>query len=205
LRILKWTEKKEDIVKEALSVLKKGGVLIIPTETLYALSTDATQQAAVDKIFGIKKREKQKAFSVFVPSYDWIPKIAYLCPLAQKVAENFLPGPVTLILKAKISFPKGIIKDEKIGIRISSHEVPTLLAEKLKKPITATSANISGLKDAHEIDEIPEDVIKKVDIVIDAGRLMGIPSTVVDFTSHPPKIIREGAIKKDDLKKLWGI
>lgn len=204
MRVVSWKEGEGALLRKALSILESGGILVIPSETLYALSGDATRKEAVARVFSLKARERDKPLSLFLPSLDWIPDVAALPALADEVARRFLPGPLTLVLKAKMAFPQGVEKRGKVGIRISSHPLPGELALLLGRPITATSANIGGERDVLEVSELPLEISEGVDLVIDGGKLEGIASTVVDFTSHPPKILREGAISQKELEQFWG-
>ncbi len=207
MRVIELMRDVSEVVEEVSYVLAQGGVAAIPTDTSYGLAADATSPEAVAKVFCIKRRPLEKPISVFVSSVDDVRELCVIDDLAER-ALALLPGRVTLILKAKTPdmFPPGIVgPGDTIGIRLSPHPIPTLVAAKLGRPITATSANISGERPIYD----PRDIrryLPEVDILVDAGILPQVPvSTIIDLTTRPPRILRKGPVKRDEIERVLGV
>lgn len=174
--IVKLKDLKSDISQKI-----QAKIFIYPTDTVYGIGCNAEDEKKVKKIRRIKKRDK-KPFSVIAPSINWIKKN---CKVNFEI-KKYLPGPYTLILKKKNpEFLRHISKTEYIGVRIPDHPFTKIL-QKTKKPIVTTSVNFSGEKPANSIREINKKILKKVDLVIDDGKLSGKES----------KIIKDGKIIK---------
>ncbi len=189
------TDKKitKDIDK-AIKILKNGGLVVYPTETVYGLGGNAFDSDSVDKVFRVKEREKSNPISIALPNIEQIEKYAKTTPKTKNFLEEFLPGPVTPLLSSRYEFPDGITYENKIGIRIPNNKMALNLLSRYS-PITSTSANFSGQKEARKIEELNKKFIQKVDLVLDGGKTThGKGSTVVDTNSW--KIIREGALIK---------
>ena len=164
------------------------GLVVYPTDTLYGLGADALSDEAILKVFEAKGREYHKPISIAVSDPDMIGAVAYVDEMAEQFIEEFLPGPVTLILPARnILSPRLTAGTKKIGIRYPNHEVALELISRYDTPITATSANLSGGPDPVTIDlcNVP------YDCAVNVGPLSGTPSTVVDLEFR--EIIRVGA------------
>jgi len=179
-------------MQKIVQTLQDGDVIIYPTDTLYALGADATNPKAVEKIYEIKGRDQNKPLSIAVGSIKDIEKYAYTTPLSEKLAEKFLPGPLTLVLKKKDTLAPNLTSDETIAIRVLDHP---LFAE-INFPLTATSANRSG-KDVPETLKAILEELRGVAIGIDEGTLKGKPSTLVDCRGEEPIILREGDLRLD--------
>ncbi|RME55318.1 threonylcarbamoyl-AMP synthase [Candidatus Woesearchaeota archaeon] len=166
--------------------IKQGYVFIYPTDTIYGLGCDATNDVAVERIREIKKRF-DKPFSVIAPSKSWISRNFYI----KSAYLDKLPGPFTYVLKAKSNklVSSSVVKGDKIGIRVPDHPI-TPMIQKSKVPFVTTSVNVTGKKPYHAIRKIPKKILNMVDIVIDEGYLTNSPSTVIDLTGELPKIIR---------------
>jgi len=198
-RILKASASSAD---ECVKALAKGRAVVYPTETVYGLGVDATNRKAVRLLFRIKKRDPKKPTSIAVANLKEAEKIAHFNKLALKLAKKFLPGPLTLVLKAKKSLPV-LADDGTIGIRIPDSRFTHTLLLKFKKPITATSANISGARSASDLDQIDKQLLEMTEIIIDGSRTKyKIGSTVVDATGDEPKILREGAISRKSIENV---
>lgn len=188
-------------LREAIKTIKKGGVVIFPTDTVYGLIADAKNKTAVKKIFKIKKRSFKKPLPVFIKDLKTAKGLAKINKKQEKILKKFWPGKITVILKARsIEFPKGIIsKDKKIGLRIPDYKFLSLLLRKINYPLAETSANISGKKASTKIKEVLKQFEKgrcQPDLVLDAGDLkISLPSTVVDLIDF--KILRKGELSKD--------
>lgn len=169
-------------IKIAREIIKKGGVIIYPTDTLYGLGADIFNEKAVKKIFKIKKRNFKKPISAMVSDFQDIKKIAFAGKRQEEIIKKLLPGTYTVILKKKnIISDLLTAKSKKIGIRIPKDNFCRALSKNL--PITATSANISGEKD-FEIEKL-----KGVDVILTGGKTSGKPSIIIDLTKKPFKIV----------------
>lgn len=175
-------------IEKAVEVLLRDGLIVYPTETLYGLGGDALSDEAVLKVFEAKGREFHKPVSIAVSDNDMIRVVGVVDEIAEAFIQEFLPGPVTIILKARSIIPKMLTAGTgKIGIRYPDHEIALAIISKFDSPITATSANISGGPDPVVLNlcNVP------YDYAIDYGPLPGISSTVVDLVNL--EIIRPGA------------
>lgn len=197
MEIIKINAKNPDKEKIiiAMNFLKKGGTVIYPTDTVYGLGANIFNEEAVKKVYLIKKRSFKKPMSVCISEIDDINEIAYIDKYTEEIIRKILPGPFTVILRKKKHVPFMLASDgEKIGIRIPDNRVCMELSREF--PITTTSANLSGREIPKSVEEVVEQLGDAVDIILDAGTFKhGVPSTVVDMTTSPPKILREGAGK----------
>ena len=187
---------EKDKIKASISVLKRGGTVVYPTDTVYGIGANIFDAEAVQKVYQVKKRSPLKPISTCVSKIEDIHKIAHMDEDTEKMIEKILPGPFTVILKKKESVPSILTSGgEKIGIRIPDSKVCMELASAF--PITTTSANISGEKIPESLDGILKQLDGGVDLILDAGVCKhGIHSTVIDMTDSP-KIVRKGAVMPD--------
>jgi len=198
------TEKRK-IIKQAVSALEKGNLIIYPSETCYVLGADATSPMAVTKAIEYKGERKGKPFSVAVNGLEMAKNYVEINPTAKNIFNNLLPGPVTVVCQGKHRVdPRVEAQIGTLGIRIPDHKLFLEISKKFGKPITATSANVSGKKTPYSIKNITRTLTKAkenlLDLVIDAGSLpKNPPSVVVDTTLDQPEIIRQGKI---DFSKL---
>ncbi|MCD6486191.1 MAG: threonylcarbamoyl-AMP synthase [Syntrophobacterales bacterium] len=182
---------------KAVKIMEGGGVVAYPTETFYGLGADIGNPQALEKIYTIKGRNFSKPISIIIGSREDLARFAKeITPAAEILMDRFWPGGITLLFKASPEVPRKLTaKTGKIGIRLSSNPVATLLAQNLSGAITATSANRSGQKECVSVEEVIDCIGETVDAVIDGGRTPGgAGSTIVDTTVDPPVIIREGII-----------
>jgi len=185
--------------KKAVAVLKKGGLIIYPTDTVYGLGANALDKSAVQKIFEIKCRNKSNPVSIAFKNIDAIEKFAYLNVSAKILAKTFLPGALTLILSAKSEFDK-MLGGQKIGVRIIDHPFVSALLNNTDFPVITTSANLSGGKTPITANDAIQQIGNKVDLVIDFGACKaGLPSTIADVSNDKIKIVREGSIKAETI------
>lgn len=187
-------------IEKAVQIIQKGGVVAYPTETFYGLGVNALNPRAVERLFKIKKRPSSKPISIIIPNINWLKYlIKEVPPIAQTLIEKHWPGPLTIIFAAKDILPKELTAETgKIGIRISSHPMAQKLAQLSETPVTATSANLSGMPPPNFPQEIHPQIKKQIDAILDGGFTKGgLPSTVIDVTVNPPIILRKGAIKVD--------
>lgn len=202
--IIKITPGRHDsrMIKKVASAIRKGKIVVYPTETCYGLGTNALNKKAVGKIYAIKRRLTKSNISVIVHCLKTAKRYGVIDELAKRLVKKFMPGPLTLIVKRKIVFPKSTNKD--FVFRVSKGVVASKLAKEAKTPITATSANTHGEPPIYSGKEIIKQVAGKVDIILDAGKLKKIkPSTIIDLRDGPPKLIRKGPIQFTKIQKEW--
>jgi tRNA threonylcarbamoyl adenosine modification protein (Sua5/YciO/YrdC/YwlC family) len=184
------------LIKQVVGILKKGGIIIYPTDTLYGLGCDIFQHKAIERICNIKNIEPQKAQLSFV-CYDLSDLSKYAKQLATPVyrtLKQYLPGPYTFILEASKEVPK-ILKTKKdtIGLRIPDNKIARCIVEELGNPILSASLPGDYVEEYTDPEIIHDKFEKLVDVVIEGG-IGGItPSTIIDFTEAEPELIREGA------------
>ena len=175
-------------VKKASDIIKKQGIVIYPTETVYGIGANIFSEDALKKVFALKKRDASKPISVAVSGIKMMDDLAHIGEKERRFIEKFLPGPVTVLLRKKEKVPDVLTSgSELVGIRYPDHETTIKLIELAGVPITSTSANISGEAPPKKVDEIKI----SADYIIDGGELKGEPSTVVDLVNR--KIVRKGA------------
>jgi L-threonylcarbamoyladenylate synthase len=185
------------IIKEASDIIRLGGVVVFPTRNLYGLGADACILKAIERVFQIKKRPKNKPISILIKSKKDLDRLVSEIPVnAFKLMDAFWPGKITLVFNARPEVPDILTAGTgKIGIRLPDHPVAVALINMLDHPMTATSANLSGMDGVHQIGDLPEEFIKEVSLLLDAGPLKrGKGSTVVDVTTNPPTVLREGVV-----------
>jgi len=183
------------IVKIAEKSIKEGKILICPTDTVYGLIADATNKKAVKKVFQIKKRSFKKPIPIFVKDIKTAKRITKVDKKQEKLLKKYWPGKVTVILKPKRKFPKGIGKPKaEIGLRIPNYKIINQLLLTFGRPLTGTSANISGKIASTKIKEIINqfrDQKYQPDLVIDAGNLTkNKPSIIIDLINSRSKVLR---------------
>ena len=195
----------EKQIKKAISILKKGGVVAYPTDTVYGLGACMTDTAAVDRIFQVKGRPRGMALPVLLADKVQMESILTSVPLsARRLADEFFPGALTIILPKSNSVPDIITGGGRtVAFRIPDHRVPLALIKGLGKPIVGTSANLSGQPSAFTAAEVKAQIGDKIDMVIDGGRCPGgIESTVIDLSGKKPVVRRQGAISIEKLRKI---
>jgi L-threonylcarbamoyladenylate synthase len=194
----------DDVIETVADILLRDGVMAYPTETFYGLGAVCFSGKAVRRIYRLKARDAGKPLSLIVSSLDMIETLAVgPPPVFHRLAGEFWPGPLTLVLKASPSFPARLAgPGHTIGVRIPS--VPWLrrLVHEIGLPITATSANISGEGEISDPAEVLRTFNDKVDIIVDGGPTRGgQASTIVDITGPMPRILREGAVPAGKLEQ----
>ncbi len=198
-------EVEESTLVAAFDVIRTGGVIVYPTETLYGIGADATSSAAVRKVLQVKKRKDTKPILVIVHSVEILQLLVAEIPAsAERLMTEFWPGPLTLVFKALREIPEEVTQGSgTVGARIPSNAFCLELLRRCNCPLTSTSANISGEPIHRTIDEIKKALDEGIDLFIDAGVLPeSKPSTVVSVVPENPKLIREGVISFDSLRKV---
>jgi L-threonylcarbamoyladenylate synthase len=192
-------------ISEAANVLRRGGLVVYPTETVYGLGADARSDDAVRRVFQAKGRPPDSPISIAVSSARMLEEFAAMPREAGGILK-LLPGPLTLVVWVKGGISGLLTRSGTVGVRIPAHPVALRLIDKAGFPITSTSANISGRQSPSTAEEAIEQVGPHVDVVLDSGRCAhGMPSTVLDLTVRPYRILREGPIKRAQIEEALGL
>lgn len=193
------------MIERVIEILKKGGVVAIPTETVFGLVADATNNKAVERIYEIKERPKEKPFTVFPHSKEWINRAARIEPPIRVLIEEFMPGPLTLIFRATNTAPEAVVSEAgKIGIRIPDHPLVKELLARIDFPLASTSANISGEPPIFSYKDVERKLGGQVDFVYPEDANGNIPSTVLDVSENPPVLLRKGPVSLLDIEDTLG-
>jgi L-threonylcarbamoyladenylate synthase len=203
LRIHKDTA-DASVLEIASAAIVNGSVISVPTDTFYALAGDPFNLRTVEQIFQIKGRQDWKPLLLLVDSVDQAETMAQDIPdVFYEIAEQFWPGPLTLILRAANHLPLKVTGGTgTVGMRIPNSRITQLLIRAIDIPIIGTSANLSGHPACATADEVLHQLGGKIDLVIDSGQSsVAAASTILDLTKEPARIIREGAIPTKDLEK----
>jgi L-threonylcarbamoyladenylate synthase len=193
----------ELVLGEAVRAIQAGGVVAVPTETLYGLAADPFRAESVERVFAVKGRVAGRALPLMASDTDQvIDRFGALPALGRQLASRFWPGPLTLLIAAPLSLAAGVAGGTgKVGVRIPAHAVARALCRACGLPLTATSANISGAAPSGDPDEVERWFGDRIDVLVDSGRTPGgLPSTIVDVTGSAPLLVRRGAIPWDEIK-----
>lgn len=198
-RILSVNPESPDpqVVQEVLKVLKAEGLVALPTDTLYGLAADISSEAALERLVALKARPHDKPIPIFISRVEALERVATAVPdAARRLAQEFWPGPLTLILYATPDIPEFITAGTgTVGVRIPQLPLIAKILEAMDSPLTGTSANKSGGKDPVTLKDVLRGIGNRVDLLVDGGKAPGgIASTVLDCTQSPFQILREGSI-----------
>jgi len=190
-------------IQKAVQIINKGGIVIFPTDTVYGIGCDPYNQKGVLSLYKIKKREKTKPFPVIGYSKKELEKIAEFNDKAEKIAELFWPGPITLILKVKDeNIRKSLGLGKKIAVRVPNNQCVLSLLKECKL-LVATSANISGTTSLTDPNDCKRD-LNGYDLLLDGGILSDDgESTIVEIDGNKLSIVRSGSVSEEELKKLF--
>lgn len=181
-------------INKAIDVLREGGVIIYPTDTVYGFGCDIFNHEAVERIYSIKHEAGTKLFSFICPDLKDISKYARVSDYAYKMMKRCIPGPYTFVLPAAREVPKKLWSKRKtVGIRVPDHEIAIMLANELGRPILSTSVTKRRGELLFDPEEIKSIFNPHVDLMLSDGALKGKPSSVVDLSGDKAEIIREGA------------
>ncbi len=196
-----------EALSEAVAVLKKGGIIACPTESSYGLCARYDDQKALERLFSLKGRLREKPFPIIIGETSKLSLLATdAWPVALKLAREFWPGPLTLLLNARAGLSELISKDGKVAVRVPGPSFALELAKSFALPVTATSANPSGLAPATGARGVQDYFGDAVDLIVDGGIAPGgHPSTIVDVTGGDMKILREGAIAPEEIARRLGL
>lgn len=180
-------------LSEVITVLKDGGVIAYPTDTIYGLGCSIFSPAGIERIFQMKGRSQNQPLSILVNYIEEVERYASCSEKNFLILKKYLPGPYTFILKATPTIPRNIRgKGDSVGIRIPDNRISTEIADLLGQAIVTTSVNRSGEPPINDPEKIAEIFSSEIDLLLDAGILTGEASTVIDLTGDKPKILRQG-------------
>lgn len=199
--------KEKDFTKleEPAQIIKNGGIVVFPTETVYGIGANALNAEAVKKIYEIKKRPLSKPITLLVNSIDMIERVAKdITPFEYAIIKKFFPGPLTIILQKKDVIPDIVTSGGRtVGIRMPANEIALELINRAGVPLATPSANISDKPSKTNIKDVMSDFPEGVDCFIDGGKSkIGVASTIVQVIDGVPHILRQGTITEEQINKL---
>lgn len=204
--IYKTTDKNPDseIINRCADVIKRGGIAVFPTETVYGIGVNAFDEKAVAKLYQVKMRPAEKPLLMHINGIAAAERLGVLDDRARELIERYTPGPLTLIVKRKEGLPDiAVAGGDTVGLRFPSNGIFIALAKTADVPIAATSANISGSASATDADGLKE-IIDVADIVIDGGKCeFSLESTILSLVGTP-RILREGAFPREKIEEVLG-
>lgn len=193
-------------IENAVGVLREGGIVAYPTDTVYGLGADVYNDEAVKKVFAIKNRPLSLPLPVLIADAEQVISLtSELSLTARSLMERFWPGGLTIIFTKSPLFNSMVLAGGgKIGIRLPDHPVPRLLIKELGRPIAGTSANLHNRETALTATEVHEHLGGLVDFIIDAGRCPGgAESTIIDVTADPPRVLRHGIVPESEIRDSY--
>ena len=201
-QLIKVSAVDDPIIVEAGELIRRGELVAFPTETVYGLGADGLDPVACQKIFAVKGRPSDKPLSLHVSSVEMIDRIAHVSPIAQRLIETFLPGPLTLILPKRSVVPDEVTCGlSTVGIRMPDNDIALALIEAAGVPIAAPSANRSGRPSPTSAQDVLDELNGLIPLVLDGGECrLGQASTILDVESM--KILRAGSISIDQLETI---
>jgi L-threonylcarbamoyladenylate synthase len=190
-------------IRHAIDVLRNDGLVAFPTDTVYGLAAPVNNIESINRLYVVKGRNNTKAIAVLLGDSNQLSQVAVdLSETAQKAADNLWPGPLTMIVPRNPALPEILSPLPTIGVRIPDHPVALALL-KAAGPLAVTSANLSGAANTLTAKQVMKQLKGRIHLIIDGGRAPGgVPSTVIDYTTPEPKILREGQITLKQIMKL---
>lgn len=209
MNVLKINADHPDAESLALAVnaLREGQVIAYLTDTVYGLGVDARLPGAIDQIYALKQRITEKALPVIIADKTMLAGwVKYISPLAEKLMNEFWPGPLTLVFEATKKVPQNLIAaSSTLAVRVPARALPRHLSEQLGAPIISTSANLAGRPAALTVAEIVEQFDEGIPLILDSGTASTtMASTILDVTNVPPRLLRAGAIPQEAIIKSIG-
>ncbi len=188
-----------DEVKDAIDVLKDGGIVIFPTDTAFGIGCRIDDEKAVERLFKIRKRPPTQATPVLINSLEMVTEYIQKIPrdVQKELIEKYWPGALTIVLPCKTEKVPNLVRGggETLGIRMPNHKMTLLLIEGVGVPVLGPSANFYGKETPYEFKNLDPELLKLVDLVVEGETQTGKTSTVIDVSKKPWKVLREGAIK----------
>jgi L-threonylcarbamoyladenylate synthase len=194
---------QRDALQEAAKWIRMGGLVALPTDTLYGLAADPFHADAIARLFAVKGRSADRAVPLIAADVAQITaRLGALPPTGERLAAKFWPGPLTLLIAAPASLARGVTGGlSRVGVRVPAHDIARAICRAADGPITATSANRSGEAATADPDEVERALGEDVDLLIDTGPTPGgAPSTIVDVTGAAPRLVRAGAVPWDAIE-----
>lgn len=188
---------QRDAIEEAVKWILDGGIVALGTDTLYGLAVDPFNRTAVARLFEVKEREPDRAMPLIAADASQISShLGKLSPAAERLAERYWPGPLTLAVPAPAALPRDVTGGRKtVGVRVPAADIARAVCAGCGKPVTATSANLSGEPPTADPDQVERTLAGRIDFLLDTGPAPGgPPSTIVDVTTAAPTLIRAGAV-----------
>jgi L-threonylcarbamoyladenylate synthase len=190
--------------EKAVQVIKKGGLVAFPTDTVYCLGADPLNPEAVARVYMVKQRPLHMALPVIVASMDQLHRVCEVSPLALFLAEEFFPVGFTMVMPKSPKLPNIVTAGKmSVAVRIQDNPLATMIAEKLELGVVGTSANVHDKKSPVTGDEVKEQIGEKIDLIVYGSCSGGVESTIVDVTGEEPVILRQGAIPSEKIKQAW--
>ncbi len=194
---------QRDALQEAAKWIRHGGLVALPTDTLYGLAADPFRSDAVARVFMVKGRAAGRALPLIAADADQIAaRLGRLSPAAERLAAKFWPGPLTLLVPAPVALAREVTGGSgHVGVRVPADDIARAICRAADRPITATSANRSGQPATADPDEVERTLGQDIDLLIDAGPTRGgAPSTIVDVTGSTPQLVRAGAVPWSEIQ-----
>jgi L-threonylcarbamoyladenylate synthase len=192
----------------AVRLLRAGKVIAFPTDTVYGIGASGFNERAIEQLYVVKARERRKAIPYLLADAKDLQSVAREIPNAARLlAAKFWPGALTLVVLASARVPKILIAGgDSVAVRVPNHATTRALIDSLRAPLAATSANISGGRDPSNAQEALAQLDGRIPMILDGGATRAnIPSTVIDVTVTPPKVLRVGAISVEEIQKVLGV
>lgn len=195
------------VIAEAAALLREGGLVAFPTETVYGLGADSFNKSAVRRIYQVKGRPPDNPLIIHISSIEQIASVSNRAPeIVERLAEAFWPGPLTIVIPKADAVPEEVTAGlPKVAVRMPAHKVALALINDLGSPIAAPSANVSGRPSPTSPTHVIRDLYGKIEGILDAGEtLYGVESTIIDLTTDPPTLLRPGALPVENVEKVLG-
>ncbi|MCH7999436.1 MAG: threonylcarbamoyl-AMP synthase [Chloroflexi bacterium] len=191
---------------EAVRVLRDGGLVCYPTDTVYGIGAAAGDDAAVRRLFAVKGRSLDKPLPLLLADVSDAARVAEVTPLAKSLATRFWPGALTIVMRKAVSYRSlALAGGDTVALRVPDHEFVRRIVRALGEPITGTSANRSGTRAPMSAAEVALQMGEMVELIIDGGQSRtGLESTVIDITRDKPEIVREGAVSRGEVEEALG-
>lgn len=203
MSVLDWRE-----IRKAADIIAMGGLVAMPTETVYGLAADATNDRAVARVFEVKGRPRINPLIVHVPDADGAERIAEFSPLARRLADAFWPGPLTLVLPRRADSPVSLLASAglySIALRSPDHPLARALLATVAKPLAAPSANVSGAVSPTRAEHVAEGLGSSIDMILDGGpSSVGVESTIVKVEGDDIVLLRPGGLSPDRIELVAG-
>lgn len=191
--------------RHAVDVLRNGGLVAFPTDTIYGLAALPFQEEFVEGLYSAKGRNNSRAIAILIGNFSDINQVVdHLDEIPERLTQRFWPGPLTIVVPKHAGLPEALSHDETIGVRMPDHPVALALLREIG-PLAVTSANISGKENTNTAEEVYRQLKGRVHLILDGGRSSGgVPSTVVNCTTSEMNILREGPISLEELRTALG-